>query len=67
MLNWPVVFLSFSLGLVVVYVSTPPPKVVEVYPTPDKPETVYGNGQTCYRYESSPATCPVGGGLSMAG
>ena len=50
---------SFALGLLLVYCSTPPKQIVNKFPTPaNAARTVYQDGgASCYKYEVKEAKC----------
>lgn len=53
-------FVSLAIGLFIVYISTPVPEVIIMYPTPQNVENVtYQDiNQVCYRYKMDQKTCP---------
>ena len=53
--------ISLSVGLFLIYVITPPPKVIYVYPTPDNvSELQYkDDGDLCYKFDALEAKCPT--------
>lgn len=58
--NWIAFFLAFSIGIVVVYLSTPPPQIVYKFPTPyNAGKVVYRDAMdTCYKFKVDKVTCP---------
>lgn len=52
-------FIAFCIGIFVVYISTPEPKVIFKYPTPDNVDkNVYkDHSDTCYKYEATEVKC----------
>lgn len=55
-----VFFISLSLGLLFVYLSTPSPTVIYVYPTPDNVDRVEykDKASNCFRFKASEVKCP---------
>lgn len=53
-------FLAFAIGLLCVYVVTPPPKVVMKFPSPyNVDHTVYKDANDqCYKYKAEKSECP---------
>lgn len=53
-------FISFFIGLFFVYISTPKPKVIIKYPTPENAgKIIYkDNSDICYKYISKEVNCP---------
>jgi hypothetical protein len=51
---------SFSLGMLVVYLSTPPPEVIVKFPSPyNVGNVVYTDkADTCYKYTAKDVACP---------
>ena len=57
----PLAFLiSFCIGLFFCYITTPPPKIVIKYPTPDNSGivTYIDKNSNCYQYKSHEVSCP---------
>ena len=52
--------ISFAVGLLVVYIVTPIPRIVYKYPSPyNTDKVVYKtNNQICYRYKVKKVDCP---------
>ena len=52
-------FIAFCIGIFVVYISTPEPKVIYKYPTPDNVDkNIYKDqSDTCYKYEATEVKC----------
>lgn len=52
--------IALCVGIFLTYISTPPPKIVIKYPTPDNAnKTVYrDSSDTCYRYKPEVVQCP---------
>lgn len=58
----PWIFLiSFAIGILIVYISTPLPDVIVEYPTLENAgRVVYrDDANVCYRYEPRPVDCPT--------
>lgn len=55
-----VFFVSLALGLLFVYLSTPSPTVIYVYPTPDNVDRVEykDKASNCFRFKASEVKCP---------
>ena len=56
----PIAFIAaFCLGIFIVYISVPEPKVIIKYPTPDNVEkNVYKDmSDTCYKYKAKEVKC----------
>lgn len=53
-------FLSFAIGLFVVYIFTPPPQVVVKFPSPfNVGQVVYKNdNNACFVYKADKVACP---------
>ena len=50
-------FISFSIGLFLVYVITPYPEVIFTFPTPENQDTIYNNNDSCYKYKATEVDC----------
>lgn len=52
--------ISFGIGIFIVYISTPLPEVIIMYPTPDNYRNyIYKDiNQICYQYDMIKTTCP---------
>jgi len=63
-ISLPILFVSFLIGLVFVYLSTEPREVVLVHPTPDNVGEVeyQDKAGTCFAFESTLVECPADGG-----
>jgi hypothetical protein len=59
-INFKVFLLSLALGLLFVYLSSPTPTVIMVYPTPDNVGRVEykDNADNCFQFEAREVTCP---------
>lgn len=53
-------FVSFAIGLLIVYVFTPPPEVVMKFPSPyNSGNIIYKDtNNMCYKYDASKSACP---------
>ena len=53
-------FISFAVGLFIVYVFNPPPQVVVKFPSPyNSGKIVYKDkNDSCYKYKSENVSCP---------
>lgn len=53
-------FISFAVGLFIVYVFNPPPQVVVKFPSPyNSGKIVYKDkNDSCYKYQSENVSCP---------
>lgn len=53
-------FVAFSLGILFVYISTPPPEVVLKFPSPyNAGKVLYKDkANSCYRYKAVDVACP---------
>jgi hypothetical protein len=58
-ISFPIFIISLSIGLLFVYLSTPPPTVIYVYPTPDNIDNVEykDNADNCYQFKSTEVSC----------
>ena len=56
----PVFLISFAIGVFVVYLTSPPPREIMVYPTPENVgELIYkDNADQCYKFLPVQVTCP---------
>tara|TARA_B100001094_G_C18033323_1_gene721261 strand:+ start:507 stop:722 length:216 start_codon:yes stop_codon:yes gene_type:complete len=52
-------FISFCIGIFLVYVITPFPDIVFTFPTPDNvDDTIYNNSNgSCYKYKATQVQC----------
>lgn len=57
--------LSFSIGLFVCYVTTPPPTIVLKFPSPtNSGKVVYKDkAEQCYSYKAEKTACPAKGNV----
>jgi hypothetical protein len=52
-------FLSLGIGLFVVYIMSPQPKIVYKFPSPYNSEKVtYNNGDSCFKVKAEQVECP---------
>ena len=58
-LSIPYFIISLAVGLLFVYLSSPKPTVIFVYPTPDNIETIEykDNADTCFKFDASQVAC----------
>ena len=58
-ISLPVFIISLSIGLLFVYLSTPPPTVIYVYPTPENINKVEykDKADNCYQFKSTEVSC----------
>lgn len=56
----PVFLVSFAIGVLVVYLTSPPPRDIMVYPTPENVgDLLYRDrAQSCFRFEPQEVPCP---------
>ena len=59
-INLPVFLISFAFGTLFVYLSSPPHKVVYVYPTPDNSGQVeyVDKADNCFQFNPIEMNCP---------
>lgn len=59
-LNWPVFIISFAIGFLYVYLSSPPKKMVLKYPNPyNAGKIVYHDkSDTCFVFDAVSVDCP---------
>ena len=57
----PLIFmLSFSLGLIIVYVISEKPNVLYQFPNPNNENIIFeDDAHNCYKYKSLETTCPT--------
>tara|TARA_Y100000591_G_scaffold270835_1_gene245821 strand:- start:522 stop:746 length:225 start_codon:yes stop_codon:yes gene_type:complete len=57
----PVFIVSLAVGLFFVYVYTPGPKVIYIYPTPDNVDDIQYKDKSgsCHKYQAKNVECPV--------
>jgi len=55
-----VFLLSLSIGLLFAYLSTPPPTIIHVYPTPDNVNEMeyIDKANNCFKFDSKEVKCP---------
>ncbi len=60
-INPLVFFISLCIGIFLTYISTPPPKIVIKYPTPNNSgKIIYRDtADMCYKYNSKEVECPT--------
>lgn len=59
--SFPVFLISFAIGMLIVYLTSPPPRPIMVYPTPDNvSELLYRDkADQCYRFMPKEVKCPA--------
>ena len=59
-IHFPVFIVSFLIGLVFIFLSSPQNRIVNVYPTPDNVEKIeYIDAvNNCYSFQSQQVSCP---------
>jgi hypothetical protein len=59
-ISFKVFFISLSIGLLFAYLSSPPPTIIHVYPTPDNAaEMEYiDKANNCFKFDASEVKCP---------
>ena len=52
---------SLSIGLLFAYLSTPPPTIIHVYPTPDNVDKFQymDKAKNCFKFEATEVKCPA--------
>lgn len=60
LINVKVFLISLAIGLLFVYLSTPTPTIIYVYPTPDNVKDIeyVDMANNCFQYESNEVSCP---------
>lgn len=55
-----VFLLSLSVGLLFAYLSTPPPTIIHVYPTPDNASEMeyIDKANNCFKFDAKEVKCP---------
>ena len=58
-ISFPIFIISLSIGLLFVYLSSPPPTVIYVYPTPENINKVEykDKADNCYQFKSTEVSC----------
>jgi hypothetical protein len=59
-LSLPIFLFSLAIGLFYVYLSSPPPTIIYVYPTPDNVNQLQykDRADNCYEFKSNEVKCP---------
>jgi len=59
-MSFPIFMISFSIGILIVYLTSSPPREIMVYPTPDNvDELMYkDNADNCFKFTPSEVACP---------
>lgn len=60
LINVKVFLISLFVGLLFVYLSTPTPTIIYVYPTPDNVNDIeyVDMANNCFKFEANKVTCP---------
>lgn len=58
--SFPVFLISFAIGVFIVYLTSPPPREIMVYPTPENVgQLLYkDNADQCYKFLPDQVSCP---------
>ena len=58
-LSIPYFLVSLAVGLLFVYLSSPKPTIIFVYPTPDNVDTIEykDKADTCFKFNANKVTC----------
>lgn len=56
-LNLHYFVISFSIGLLFVYMTHPKPHIVHKFPTPNTVTTKYNINENCYKFEAKEVAC----------
>ena len=59
-ISFKVFLVSLSIGLLFAYLSTPPPTIIYVYPTPDNVNQMeyVDKADNCFKFEATEVKCP---------
>ena len=59
-INVPIFLVSLAIGLFLVYITVPTPRIIYVYPTPDNVDKIQYKDYTdnCFTFESELVECP---------
>jgi hypothetical protein len=62
-ISLPVFLISLAIGLLFVYLSSPAPTAIFVYPTPDNAGQIHYKDKagTCFKFDSHEVMCPKDG------
>ena len=57
--SFPVFLISFAIGILIVYLTSPPPRPIMVYPTPENVSELLYRDQAsqCYRFMPKEVKC----------
>ena len=60
LISIPVIIISFIIGMVFVYFTAPPSRVVLIYPTPDNVSKIQykDSAENCYEFSNNKVVCP---------
>jgi hypothetical protein len=58
-IHYPVFIISFAIGILLVYLNKPSPKIIIKYPTPETTDNLIyqDEADNCYQYESEKVPC----------
>ena len=58
-ISFPIFLVSLAIGLFFVYLSTPPPTLIYVYPTPENNKQLQYQDETggCFRFDAKQVEC----------
>ena len=59
-INPIIFFISLCIGLFICYITSPEPKIIYKYPTPDNSHltTYIDDASNCYKYKATKVDCP---------
>lgn len=59
-ISFPVFLISLAIGLLVVYMTNPPPREIMVYPTPENVNKLLykDSADQCYQFTPTEVACP---------
>ena len=59
-ISFPVFLISLAIGLLVVYMTNPPPREIMVYPTPENVKQLLykDSADQCYQFTPTEVACP---------
>jgi hypothetical protein len=61
LINIPLFIVSLSFGLFLVYITSPRPDIIYVYPTPDNLDDIQykDHSENCFEFKSQEVSCPT--------
>jgi hypothetical protein len=64
-ISFKVFLVSLSIGLLFAYLSSPPPTIIHVYPTPDNASQMeyIDKANNCFKFDATEVKCPSDRGL----